>query len=147
MCKSPLVNIIIILFIALGIVKIPRAKSPAIYGKLFVKDMALKRIRTDILWNEKEASRGSPEMTDRPIRRPRSDKKDRPSLLSGPIDSNAKGRKVYEAARPAYLASFFSSAFSAAPPAETEVRWRYEVATVSATVTSHVKHFPCCHGI
>jgi len=49
--------------------------------------------------------------------------------------------------RHAYLAFFFSAAFSAAAPAETEVRWRYEVATVSATVTSHVKHFPFCHGI
>jgi len=40
-----------------------------------VKDMALKRcIRTEILWNKKEASRDSPEMTD--MRRPRSGKKE-----------------------------------------------------------------------
>jgi len=58
-------------------------------------------------------------MTD--MQRPRSNKKDRPSSLIGPRDSNAKDRKVYEEARPAYLASFFSAAFSAAAPAETEV--------------------------
>jgi len=47
-----------------------------------VKDMALKRyIRTEIVWNKKEASRGSPDMTD--MRRPRSDNKDRPSSLCG----------------------------------------------------------------
>jgi len=48
-----------------------------------VKDMALKRcIRTETLWNKKEASRGSPEMTD--MRLVRSDKKDRLSSLIGP---------------------------------------------------------------
>jgi len=100
-------------------------RSSAICGTQLLKDMALKRcIRTKILWNKKEGSRGSPEMTG--MRRPRSDKKDRPSSLIeiDPRDSNDKGRKVYEAARPAYLASFFSAAFSAAAPAETEVRWR-----------------------
>ena len=46
------------------------------------------------------------------------------------------------------LCLFASSAIdSAALPADMAVDGRYEVALVSATVASHIRHLPSCHGI
>ena len=45
-----------------------------------------------------------------------------------------------------YFSNFLVEAISAAPPAVTEVEFRYEFAIVSMTVTSHTAHFPVLQG-
>src|SRR5277367_6840317 len=47
----------------------------------------------------------------------------------------------------AYLATFFLAADSAAAPASTLVPGRWEVASVSGAVTSHVRHLPLRQGM
>ena len=60
---------------------------------------------------------------------------------------NASGMNVYVCWKSTYLSSFLVAPFSAAPPAFADVGWRYESATVSVTVTSHMRLFPRCHGM
>ena len=47
----------------------------------------------------------------------------------------------------AYLSSFLVAAASAAEPAQADVAFRYEAATVSVTVTSQVAQRPSFHGV
>ena len=70
-----------------------------------------------------------------------------------PFDVNGSKRferqwsNVYVSCRSTYLFSFLVAAFSAAPPAFADVRWRYESAMVLVTVTSHVTLFSRGHGM
>src|SRR5688572_4896168 len=73
--------------------------------------------------------------------------KARPSLLMGPRVSTARGTKLYLCCRSKYLACFRAAAFSAAAPASAAVSATYEVATVSATVASHITERPLLQGI
>jgi len=47
----------------------------------------------------------------------------------------------------AYLSSFLLAAASAAEPAQADVAFRYEAATLSVTVTSQVAQRPSFHGV
>ena len=91
----------------------------------------------EILWNKNEDWRLSSLMAAR--RRPSSWRNSTPLTLMDPSVSNAGRTNVYVCWRSTYLSSFLLAAFSAAPPAFVDVRWRYESATVSVTVTSHVR--------
>ena len=66
---------------------------------------------------------------------------------NGPSDSNATGTKIWLEANAIYFCSFFVAAFSAALPAALAVDATYDVASVSATVTSQIADLPTFHGI
>ena len=74
-------------------------------------------------------------------------KKFHPFDVNGSKRFERRGANVYVCCRSAYLSSFLVVEFSAAPPAFANVTWKYESATVSVTVTSHVTLFPRCHGM
>ena len=93
-------------------------------------------------WNKHEVCRLLSLMAAR--RRPNSWRNSTSLTLMGPRDSNASETNVV-CCKSTYLSSFLVAVLSAAPPAFTKVRCRYELATVS--VTSHVTLFPCCHGM
>jgi len=81
------------------------------------------------------------------ILQPRSLKKSNVEELSGPRFSTDTGWKTYCALRSAYLAVFLSAAWSATSPAPVAAVSTYDSANVLATVTSHRRGLPLCHGI
>ena len=97
----------------------------------------------EICWKKNKVWRLSSLMVAR--RWPRSWRNSTPLTLMGPSVSNGNRMNVCVCWRSTYLSSFQVAAFSASPPAFVDVRWRYESATVSVTVTSHVRLFPRCH--
>ena len=64
-----------------------------------------------------------------------------------PEVSTATGTKWCDSKMGAYLISLLRAALSAAVPALFDVRWSYDAANVSGTVTSHVKQRPLDQGI
>jgi hypothetical protein len=67
--------------------------------------------------------------------------------LTGPNVSMATGTNSSDDDRCLYLSLFLTAAISAAPPADEAAACRYELARVSATVTSQATHLPPCHGM
>ena len=117
-----------------------------VYANVSANVIALNRCSVmEIRWNKNEVWRLSSLMAAR--RRLRSWRNSTPLTLMGPSVSNASRMNVNVCWRSTYLSSFLVAAFSAAPPAFADVRWRKESATVAVTVTSHVRLFPCCHGM
>ena len=120
--------------------------SSGVYANVSANVIALNRCSvTEIRWNKNEVWRLSSLMATR--WRPSSWRNSTPLTSMGPSVSNASGMNVYVCWRSTYSSCFLVAAFSAAPLAFVDVRWRYESATVSVTVTFHVRLFPGCHGM
>ena len=117
-----------------------------VYANVSAKVITLNRCSVmEIRWNKNEVWRLSSLMAARLW--PSSWRNSTPLTLMGPSVSIASGINVYVCWRSASLSSFLMAAFSAAPLAIADVRWRYKSATVSVTVTSHVRLFHRCHGM
>ena len=99
---------------------------------------------TDSLWYKKDDSRGSLVTTE--SLSPIWSRKQRPSALTRPNVSTAIGTKMWVSIMAAYLDLLRAAAASAAEPGNEEVAERYDTASKSTTVVSHVRHRPFCHG-
>ena len=95
---------------------------------------------TEMRWNRKAVSLGSPEDADK--RRPKQAKNLSPSSLIGPKVSIATGQNKYVRLSSWYLSFFNFAALSDAAPATKLVSAKCEWASVSGTVASHARHFP-----
>ena len=69
-----------------------------------------------------------------------------PLRTTRPLTSHASGAKMWFLANSSYFTILSMAALSAAAPAQTDVRGRYDAANVSATVTSHAMFLPRPHG-
>ena len=118
--------------------------SPADQQKI-QQHTALKRwMAIDMRWNKNIVSRGSSVAIVR--RRPNSPRNTSAFDHIGPIVSKARGTELCVVDSSVYLSSLREAASSAALPAVTDVEATYEVASVSATVTSHTAFLPACQG-
>ena len=110
--------------------------STACCVKLPWKQMLLKRwTAIEIRWKRKAVSRGSPVKVEIAF------------ALIGPSVSKASGMKACVLVSAWYFSSFRLAAPSAAAPAVVDVDAKYDSASVSVTVTSHVMQRPAFQGI
>ena len=110
------------------------------------KQPALKRcIRIDIRWNRNDANLGSSVAAVK--RSPNSERNFSSLKFIGPSVSMASGTKTWNYAIADYLLSFLEASPSATIPTVILAKATYVAASVSATVTSHVRHLLPCRGM